>query len=90
MNKQEIIISKGKNQYIFSGNRKILDFSLSSGAMMLGHGNNAFVKSLKSQLINGSNFSSENYNQIEYKNILKKHLKSLIHFILVTLVLRLI
>lgn len=75
MKKQEIIISKGKSQYIFSGNRKILDFSLSSGAMMLGHGNNAYVKSLKSQLINGSNFSSENYNQIEYKNILKKTFK---------------
>lgn len=72
MKKQDIIISKGKNQYVFSGKRKILDFSLSSGAMMLGHGNNVFVKSLKSQLLNGSNYSSENYNQIKYKNILKK------------------
>ena len=70
--KQDIVISEGKNQYIFSKKRKILDFSLSSGAMMLGHGNNVFVKSLKSQLVKGSNYSSENYNQIKYKDLLKK------------------
>ena len=70
-----MIITKGAKQYLYSGNRKILDFSLSSGAMILGHSNNIFNKSLRNQSLNGSNYSSENYNQIKYENILKKTFK---------------
>ena len=44
MKQKEIIVEKAKGQYLFTNNKKYLDFSLSSGTMILGHSNNIFKK----------------------------------------------
>jgi len=69
---KEIIFYKAKNQYIYSNNKRYIDFSLSSGAMMLGHANDIFQKTLKKQIKFGSNYCSNNFNKVEYEIFLKK------------------
>ena len=43
MIQKELIISRGKDQYLFSDKKRYLDFSLSSGAMILGHANSVYL-----------------------------------------------
>lgn len=78
---EEIIIHKAQRQFIFTKNNKYLDFSLSSGAMMLGHSNFIFKKYLKKQIDLGSNYSSNNYNKIQYEINLKKSFQEMSNFI---------
>ena len=70
-----LIISKGFQQFLYSGKRKILDFSLSSGALILGHSNKIFKKSILQQINKGSNYSNTNSNEFNYKIELKKTFK---------------
>jgi glutamate-1-semialdehyde 2,1-aminomutase len=72
MKQKEIIIEKAENKYLYAKKKKYLDFSLSSGAMILGHSNNIFKKTLIDQLKKGSNYSSNNTNQVNFKKFLKK------------------
>ena len=81
MKQKEIIITRAKNQYIYSGTKKYLDFSLSSGAMILGHSNTIFQKTLKKQINLGSNYCSDNSNKIEYEKYLKKNFNEMSNFI---------
>jgi len=78
---KNLLISKAKNQFLFQGKRKILDFSLSSGALILGHSNKVFCKSLKSQINKGSNYSNRNLNEINYLKVLKKTFSEFDNFI---------
>ncbi len=80
MKQKEIIVEKAKGQYLFANNHKYLDFSLSSGTMILGHSNKVFTKTLEKQLKLGSNFSSNNINQVKYKKFLKKTFTDLKNF----------
>ena len=57
MKNLEIKVTKAKNQYLYTKNKKYLDFSLSSGAMILGHSNSIFIQNLKKQSKLGSNYS---------------------------------
>ena len=65
---EKLVISRAKNQFLFEKKRKILDFSLSSGAHILGHSNEIFCNSLKNQINKGSNYSNTNINELNYKN----------------------
>ena len=56
------VIVRGKNQYLFSKDKKYLDFCLSNGAMLLGHSNKIFTKSVNQQKNKGSNYSCSNIN----------------------------
>tara|TARA_B110000977_G_C11065621_1_gene487706 strand:- start:1046 stop:2245 length:1200 start_codon:yes stop_codon:yes gene_type:complete len=76
-----LIITRAKNQFLYSGNRKILDFSLSSGAMILGHSNKIYCKSVREQLNKGSNYSNKNINEVDYIKSLKKKFKEFDNFI---------
>lgn len=69
--------TKGKNQFLYSYSTKYLDFSLSSGAMLLGHSNKIFQKTLKKNINLGSNFSFLNNYQKNYK---KELLKTFLEF----------
>lgn len=81
MIQKELIISRGKNQYLFSDKKKYLDFSLSSGAMILGHANSIYLKALKDSHTKGSNFSSNNINKINFEKTLKKTFPEMNDFI---------
>ena len=59
--------TKAKSQILYSNKKKYLDFSMSSGAMILGHSNEIFKKVLKKNLQLGSNFSFTNIYQRQYK-----------------------
>ena len=80
MKQKEIIITKGKLQYLHAKSTKYLDFSLSSGALILGHSNKIFKKSVLNQIDYGSNYSSNNINKERYTNLLKKKFKHLNEF----------
>ena len=71
MAQKELIITKGKDQYLFSNKKKYLDFSLSSGAMILGHANKIYLKAINKAHTKGSNFSSNNVNKIEFEKNLR-------------------
>ena len=76
------ILSKAKNQFIYSlNNKKYLDFIISSGAMIFGHSPVFLVKKLKKQLSYGTNFSSFNYSEEKYKKLLNKTFKDYNNFI---------
>ena len=76
-----LIITRAKNQYLYSRKRKILDFSLSSGAMILGHSNKIYCKSIQEQLNKGSNYSNKNINEVNYIKSLRKNFKEFDNFI---------
>ena len=57
-----------------------MDFSLSSGALIFGHSNKIFKKSILSQIDKGSNYSSNNVNKENYLKILKENFKTLSSF----------
>ncbi len=81
MKNNNLIITRAKNQYLYSRKRKILDFSLSSGAMILGHSNKIYCKSIQEQLNKGSNYSSKNINEVNYIKSLRKNFKEFDNFI---------
>jgi len=78
---KNLLISRAQNQFLFQGKKKILDFSLSSGALILGHSNKVFCKSLRSQINKGSNYSNKNLNEINYLKVLKKTFTEFDNFI---------
>ena len=80
MEQKQIIIKKGKSQYLYTKSEKYLDFSLSSGALIFGHSNKIFKKSILSQIDKGSNYSSNNVNKENYLKILKENFKTLSSF----------
>ena len=81
MKNNNLIITRAKDQFLYSGKRKILDFSLSSGAMILGHSNKVYCKSLNEQLNKGSNYSNKNINEVNFIKSLKKKFKEFDNFI---------
>ena len=81
MNK--LIFDGAKNQYLYSKKKKYLDFCMSNGAMILGHSNKTFLKSVNFQKNLGSNYSFANT-----KKKLKKYLKNMKIFIFVILDLK--
>lgn len=81
MSNKELIITKGKGQYLYTKKNKYLDFSLSSGAMILGHANKIFIKSLKNSFLKGSNFSSNNIYKVDYEKTLKSTFPEMKEFI---------
>ena len=81
LNKKNLVISRAKNQFLFQKKRKILDFSLSSGAHILGHSNEIFCYSLKNQINKGSNYSNTSINELNYKKALKKTFNEFNEFI---------
>ena len=81
MKVKNLLISRAQNQFLFQGKKKILDFSLSSGALILGHSNKVFCKSLRSQINKGSNYSNKNLNEINYLKVLKKTFTEFDNFI---------
>ena len=81
MKNNNLIITHAKKQFLYSGRRKILDFSLSSGAMILGHANKIYCKSLNEQITKGSNYSNKNINEVNYTKSLKKKFKEFDNFI---------
>tara|TARA_B110000211_G_scaffold233305_1_gene299161 strand:- start:10143 stop:11348 length:1206 start_codon:yes stop_codon:yes gene_type:complete len=81
MTKKNLVISRAKNQFLYKKKRKILDFSLSSGAHILGHSNKVFCNSLKNQINKGSNYAITNINELKYKKVLKKTFNEFDEFI---------
>ena len=81
MKNNNLIITRAKDQFLYSGKRKILDFSLSSGAMILGHSNKVYCKSLNEQLNKGSNYSNKNINEVNFVKSLQKKFKEFNKFI---------
>ena len=80
MKQKQIIVQKGKAQYLYTKSGKYLDFSLSSGALIFGHSNKIFKRSILSQINNGSNYSSNNIHKEKYIKILKENFKTLSNF----------
>ena len=68
----KLVIEAAKNQYLYANNQKYLDFCMSNGAMILGHSNKIFLKSINNQKNFGSNFSFTNIQNEKYKNEIKK------------------
>jgi glutamate-1-semialdehyde 2,1-aminomutase len=77
---KQIIIKRGKSQYLYTKSEKYLDFSLSSGALIFGHSNKIFKNSILSQIDNGSNYSSNNVNKENYLKTLKENFRTLSNF----------
>lgn len=69
---EKLVIEGAKNQYLYANNQKYLDFCLSNGAMILGHSNRIFVKSINKQKNFGSNFSFINTQNEKFKKEIKK------------------
>jgi glutamate-1-semialdehyde 2,1-aminomutase len=67
---------KAKNQYLYSKNKKYLDFCMSNGAMILGHSNPIFKSSINYQKNFGSNYSYKNFNNEQFKKEIKKSFKN--------------
>ena len=80
MNK--LIFDGAKNQYLYSKKKKYLDFCMSNGAMILGHSNKTFLKSVNFQKNLGSNYSFANIQNEKYQKEIKKIFKEYenIHF----------
>ncbi len=79
--KNNLVITRAKNQFLYDGKRKILDFSLSSGALILGHTNSIFLNSLKRQINKGSNYSNTNINEVKFTKSLKETFHEFNNFI---------
>jgi len=73
------IITRAKEQFLYSGKKKILDFCMSNGAMILGHSNEIFKSSIKYQIDNGSNYSCKNVNNENFKKEIKKSFKDYVN-----------
>tara|TARA_B100001093_G_scaffold513234_1_gene584731 strand:- start:3884 stop:5122 length:1239 start_codon:yes stop_codon:yes gene_type:complete len=71
--------TKAKDQYLYSKNKKYLDFCMSNGAMILGHSNKIFKSSVEYQKNNGSNYSYKNTNNEKFKKELKKSYKNYVN-----------
>ena len=54
---KELEFIKGRNQYLYSKNKKYLDFCMSNGAMILGHSNKEVNSSVINQIKKGSTLS---------------------------------
>lgn len=54
---------------------------MSSGALILGHANNIFLKSINGQIKKGSNYSNKNINELDYIAKLKKTFREFNKFI---------
>jgi len=73
-NSSEIIFNNANNSYLWdTRNNKYTDFSMSNGALILGHSNKMQLNSLKKNLKNGLNYSNENYSKYEYSKTLLKY-----------------
>jgi glutamate-1-semialdehyde 2,1-aminomutase len=70
---------KAKGQYLYSKNKKYLDFCMSNGAMILGHSNKIFKSSVEYQKNYGSNYSYKNTNNEKFKKELKKSYKNYVN-----------
>lgn len=76
---KELEFIKGRNQYLYSKNKKYLDFCMSNGAMILGHSNKIFKSSVEYQKNYGSNYSYKNTNNVKFIKELKKTYKNYIN-----------
>tara|TARA_B100000787_G_scaffold68438_1_gene50346 strand:+ start:243 stop:1439 length:1197 start_codon:yes stop_codon:yes gene_type:complete len=76
LNIPQLKISKGLNSNIWdSQQNKFIDFSMSNGALLLGHSNAIFKKEIKKKINLGSNFSTENKDQLAYSKKIKNYYK---------------
>jgi glutamate-1-semialdehyde 2,1-aminomutase len=75
MNHKKFLYSNGV--YIFDNkNKKYLDFSLSNGALILGHSDLVYKNCLKKIISKGSSFSTNNFAKINYEKLIKKAFKN--------------
>ena len=65
-------ISKGKGQFLYDiNNKKLLDLSMCSGTMILGHSSKVFNKAINVQKKYGSLFGLPNNYADKYSKILR-------------------
>jgi glutamate-1-semialdehyde 2,1-aminomutase len=75
MNHKKFLYSNGV--YIFDNkNKKYLDFSLSNGALILGHSDLVYKNCIKKIISKGSSFSTNNFAKINYEKLIKKAFKN--------------
>ena len=76
INKKKFLYSNGV--YIYDNKKKkYLDFSLSNGALVLGHSNRVYKNCIKKIINQGSAFSINNYAKINYEKLIKKKFKNI-------------
>lgn len=72
--KKTIIFKKSKDNNLWdSNNNKYIDFSMSNGALILGHSNKLQINSLKKQINYGLNYSNDNLPKYNYSKALLKY-----------------
>ena len=75
MNHKKFLYSNGV--YIFDNkNKKYLDFSLSNGALILGHSDLIYKNCIKKIISKGSSFSTNNFAKINYEKLIKQAFKN--------------
>ena len=73
-NNSKLIFTKAKQSYIWDlKNNKYIDFSMSNGALLLGHSSKRQTLTLKRGISNGLNYNSENIYKYKYANELIKY-----------------
>jgi glutamate-1-semialdehyde 2,1-aminomutase len=76
INKKKFLYSNGVHIYD-NKKKKYLDFSLSNGALVLGHSNKIYKNCVKKIINKGSAFSINNYAKINYEKLIKKKFKNI-------------
>lgn len=73
-NNSKLIFTKAKQSYLWDlKNNKYIDFSMSNGALLLGHSSKRQMLTLKRGISNGLNYNSENIYKYKYANELLKY-----------------
>ena len=73
-NNSRLIFKKAKDSYLWDmNNKKYIDFSMSNGALLLGHSNKKQVLALKKSISFGLNYNRENIHKNTYSNELIKY-----------------
>tara|TARA_B100000780_G_scaffold119609_1_gene83837 strand:- start:4218 stop:5426 length:1209 start_codon:yes stop_codon:yes gene_type:complete len=76
LNIPQLKISRGFNSNVWdSRQNKFIDFSMSNGALLLGHSNKILKKSVIKSIKLGSNFSNENIYKEKYKKLILDNFK---------------
>ena len=78
LNIPQLKISRGLNSRVWDSKKnKFVDFSMSNGALLLGHANKILKKSVIKSIKLGSNFSSESIYKEKYKRLILNNFKEL-------------
>ena len=71
--KNNFRVKKAKNQYIFtSRNKKLIDLSMCSGTLILGHSSKIYSKAINKQIKEGSAYGLPNEKAEYFSRMLKK------------------